>query len=81
MSVPTRGEKILARQYGFVFGISHLAAFFVAPLVGMYGSLVGARLLLAIGMITLSFSGGIAFGLLDYVQDVGAFLGLSYTLR
>lgn len=36
-------------QYGFVFGIVNLAAFFSAPVHGRYGHLVGAKLMYNVG--------------------------------
>ena len=67
-------------QYGFVFGIVSLAAFLFAPIFGRYGTAIGPKLLYNTGGFVQGLS-GIAFGLLDYVQDTVAFIGLSYFLR
>ena len=67
-------------QYGFVFGIANMAAFLFAPIFGRYGTKIGLKLLYNTGSFVQSIA-GILFGCLDYVQDPGLFLGLSYTLR
>jgi hypothetical protein len=67
-------------QYGFVFGIVHLVSFLASPFFARYGGAMGpARVFNFCGFVeTLA---GFLFGFLDYVQDLHAFLGLSYLLR
>ena len=67
-------------QYGFVFGVVNLAAFFSALVLGRFGDRLGAKLLYNTGGL-LQRLGGIAFGLLEFVEDADAFIGLSYFLR
>ncbi len=67
-------------QYGFVFGIVNLAAFFFAPVLGRYGDAIGPKLLYNTGSLTQGI-GSICFGLLKFVNSTGAFIGLSYLLR
>ena len=68
-------------QYGFVFGITNMAAFLTAPFFGRYGSQIGPKLLYNTGAFVQAFA-GISFGCLDYIDDnLSAFLGLSYFLR
>lgn len=79
---PTEAEKKGATpsQYGFVFGIANLAAFIFAPIFGRYGAQIGPKILYNAGAFTQGIV-GISFGFLEYVQDTGAFIGLSYLLR
>ena len=67
-------------QYGFVFGIANLAAFLSAPIFGRYGAKIGPKFLYNFGAFVQAFC-GLAFGFLDLIPQVGAFLGLSYFLR
>ena len=67
-------------QYGFVFGITNLAAFIFAPIFGAYGTQIGPKLLYNCGAFLQAIS-GICFGLLSFVQKLAPFLGLSYLLR
>ena len=67
-------------QYGFVFGIVSLAAFIFSPIFGRYGTAIGPKLLYNTGGFVQGI-GGICFGFLDYVQDTGVFIGISYFLR
>ena len=67
-------------QYGFVFGIIHLAAFIFSPIFGSYGGKIGSRILLYIG----SFSQGVIallFGFLQFINSTWLFIILSYLLR
>jgi MFS family permease len=67
-------------QYGFVFGITNMAAFLTAPFFGRYGSKLGPKLLYNTGAFVQAIA-GISFGFLDYIDDTTTFLGLSYTFR
>ena len=67
-------------EYGFVFGIANLAAFLSAPVFGVYGTKIGAKLLYNFGAFLQPLC-GLAFAFLDYVENTAAFLGLSYLLR
>ena len=71
---------ILNKKYGFVFGIANIAAFISAPIFGMYGIQIGAKILYNIGALLQALA-GIAFAFLVYVDNTVAFLGLSYFLR
>ena len=73
-------HSFLYLQYGFVFGITHLAAFVFAPIFGRFGNDIGPKLLYNVGGFIQGFA-GIAFGFLEYAEDTGTFLGLSYFLR
>ena len=63
-----------------MFGIANLAAFLSAPLFGLYGARIGAKLLYNFGAFLQAIC-GIAFAFLAYVDNTAAFLGLSYLLR
>lgn len=70
----------LPSQYGFVFGILNLSALIFAPLFGRFGNKIGSTYLYSMGC----FSQGVIsslFGLLQYVDSTGVFIGLSYGLR
>ncbi len=67
-------------QYGLVFGISNLAAFLTAPIVGRFGSQIGPKYLYNTGAFVQAIA-GLSFGFLDKIENVNAFLGLSYFLR
>ena len=67
-------------QYGFVFGIVHLAAFISAPIFGHIGPKLGPKLVYNVGGIAQGVV-GILFGFLEYIDNVAIFLGLSYLLR
>ena len=67
-------------QYGFVFGIFNLMAFLTAPLFGRYGLRFGAGNLYRFGAFVQAIC-GISFGFLQHVDNIQAFLGLSYLLR
>ena len=57
-----------------------MAAFLSAPLFGIYGTRIGAKVLYNCGAFVQAIC-GIAFGFLVYVNGTAAFLGLSYLLR
>ena len=63
-----------------MFGIANLAAFLSAPVFGVYGTKIGAKLLYNFGAFLQPLC-GLAFAFLDYVENTAAFLGLSYLLR
>ena len=63
-----------------MFGIANLAAFISAPIFGVYGTKIGAKLLYNFGAFLQPLC-GLAFAFLDYVENTAAFLGLSYLLR
>ena len=67
-------------QYGFVFGITNLAAFIFAPIFGAYGARIGAKLLYNSGAFLQGII-GIMFAFLVYIPSTAAFIGLSYLLR
>ena len=79
---PSEAEKkgVRPSQYGFVFGICNLAAFFFAPLFGRYGEKIGAKTLFKVGTFTNALM-GIAFGFLSFIDDATMFISLSYFLR
>ena len=58
-----------------------MAAFLTAPIFAQWGDKIGPKILYSCGSITESMSGGILFGALNYINDLSAFLGLSYFLR
>ncbi len=58
----------------------HLAAFVSAPLFAKIGPVVRPKRLINFGSF-LQGAAGFFFGFLEYVQNTGAFLGLSYFLR
>jgi len=69
-----------AVEYGLVFGIFQLSAFFVSPIIGKYLPRIG---------IGRAFYGGlfmtgllvIAFGLLNRIEGVTAFIAMSFLIR
>jgi hypothetical protein len=63
-----------------VFGISNLAAFLTAPIFAKFGPMIGPKYLYNTGAFLQALV-GLAFGFLDYLENVNAFLGLSYFLR
>lgn len=67
-------------EYGFVFGIIHLAIFFSGPFFGKYMHLFGIKNVYIFGVISTGVC-ALLFGFLDYVQDKVLFLTYSYTLR
>ena len=67
-------------QYGLVFGLSPLTAFTFAPIFGRYGSRFGLKHLFNSGVFMYALA-GLAFGFLDFVDNVNIFLGFSYFLR
>ncbi len=67
-------------QYGLVFGLSPLTAFTFAPIFGRYGSRFGLKHLFNTGVFMYALA-GLAFGFLDFVENVNIFLGFSYFLR
>ena len=79
---PSEAEKRGATpsQYGFVFGITNLAAFIFAPIFGANGTQIGPKLLYNCGAFLQGIC-GLCFGFLAFVQEVAPFLGLSYLLR
>ena len=79
---PTEAEKKGARpsQYGFVFGICNIAAFFFAPIFGRFGEKIGPVVLFRIGAFTNGLF-GLAFGALAFVEDTTLYITLSYVLR
>lgn len=72
--------SLCLQQYGFVYGISNLVAFFVAPMTGSMSDKFSVKTLLLVGG-SLQGLAGFSLGFLDYVQDTKVFLGLSYMLR
>jgi len=79
---PTEAEKKGATpsQYGFVFGICNIAAFFFAPIFGKFGDKIGPKRLFIIGAFTNAIF-GLAFGTLQFVEDTTLYITLSYVLR
>eukprot|EP00095_Tigriopus_kingsejongensis_P010457 snap_masked-scaffold1863_size26100-processed-gene-0.1 protein:Tk10457 transcript:snap_masked-scaffold1863_size26100-processed-gene-0.1-mRNA-1 annotation:"chromaffin granule amine" len=79
---PQEAEKHGATpsQYGFVFGIVHLAAFLSAPVFAKYGNRIGPKLLYNTGALVQGVQ-AICFGFLVYAENTAVFLGLSYLLR
>ena len=73
-----RGAK--PSQYGFVFGITNLAAFVFAPIFARIGLIIGPRMVLNVGAL-LEATSGVAMGMLGYLQTAGPFIGLSYLMR
>ena len=67
-------------QYGFVFGMSSLAAFIFSPIFGTYGNKLGPRTVFYLGAFAQGTC-GIAFGFLQYVNSTWAFITLSYLIR
>ena len=67
-------------EYGFVFGIIHLAIFVSGPLFGKYMHKLGLKNVYIFGVISTGVC-ALLFGFLDFVQDKVAFLAYSYTLR
>jgi len=66
-------------QYGSVFGSAHLAAFFIAPVFGKYGTFRLKTVLHS--SVFLQGICGIGFGCLDFWNDTLGFLCFSYLLR
>ena len=64
-----------------MFGIANLAAFLSAPVCGVYGTTIGTKVLYNWGAFLAPLCGGLAFAILDYVENTATFLGLSYLLR
>ena len=71
---------MLSSKYGFVFGIFNLMAFLTAPIFGRFGAKIGAANLYRFGAFFQAIC-GIGFGFLEYVEDVTAFIWISYLLR
>ena len=67
-------------QYGFTFGITHLAAMIGSPLCAKYSEAIGSKKLYTVGVIALALS-TVSFGVLSYTRDKLVFLGASYSLR
>ena len=67
-------------KYGFVFGISNLAAFINSVFIGWYGFRVGAKRLYYISFLIGAIS-AISFAFIIYVDNTSLFLGLSYFIR
>ena len=67
-------------QYGFVFGISNLAACITSPFVGKIGAWLGIRFLFKTTTVALSIV-GTAFGFLEFISNIDLFLILSYFFR
>jgi hypothetical protein len=57
-----------------------LAALLTAPIFAKYGSSIGAKFLYNMGALFQALS-SLAFGFLDYTDNINLFLGLSYLLR
>ena len=66
-------------KYGWVFGISNIAAFLMALFCGKFEAKIGVKCLLNLGVFLLS-SVDFAFGFLVYADNRIVFLGLSYVL-
>ena len=60
--------------------MDHLAAFVFAPIIGRYGSLVGAKYVYNFGAFVQGIA-GTSYGFLVYVHETTPFLALSYFLR
>eukprot|EP00095_Tigriopus_kingsejongensis_P002202 maker-scaffold1312_size48844-snap-gene-0.9 protein:Tk02202 transcript:maker-scaffold1312_size48844-snap-gene-0.9-mRNA-1 annotation:"mfs-type transporter slc18b1-like" len=67
-------------EYGFVFGIIHLAIFFSGPFFGKYMHFFGLKNVYIFGVISTGVC-ALLFGFLDFVEDKVLFLTYSYTLR
>ena len=67
-------------QSGLVFGVVHLSAFIASSLMSIFGYRFSVRTMSFLGAI---FQGVtvIAFGMLEFTDDVVLFLTLSYGLR
>ena len=57
-----------------------MAAFFAAPLYGMFGDKIGTKYLYNFGAFAQGIS-AVCLGFLVFVDNTAAFLGLSYVLR
>ena len=70
----------LSFQSGLVFGVVHLSAFIASSLMSIFGYRFSVRTMSFLGAI---FQGVtvIAFGMLEFTDDVAMFLTLSYGLR
>ena len=66
-------------KYGWVFGISNIAAFLMALFCGKFEAKIGVKFLLNLAVFLLS-SVDFAFGFLVYASNRIVFLGLSYAL-
>ena len=79
---PTEAEKKGATpsEYGFVFGICNIAAFFFAPIFGKFGDKIGPKRLFITGAFTTAIF-GLAFGTLQFVENTTLYITLSYALR
>nr|CAD7452823.1 unnamed protein product [Timema tahoe] len=69
-----------ATEYGLVFGVFELVAFLFCPVFGKYINVVGAKTMLNVGIFVAAIS-CMLFGLLDFVHEHAAFIGLSFALR
>nr|CAD7428926.1 unnamed protein product [Timema monikensis] len=69
-----------ATEYGLVFGVFELVAFLFCPIFGKYINVVGAKTMLNVGIFVAAIS-CMLFGLLDFVHEHAAFIGLSFALR
>nr|CAD7570122.1 unnamed protein product [Timema californicum] len=69
-----------ATEYGLVFGVFELVAFLCCPIFGKYINVVGAKTMLNVGIFVAAIS-CMLFGLLDFVHEHAAFIGLSFALR
>ena len=67
-------------KYGFVFGISNLAAFMNSVLIGWYGLRVGAKRLYYISFL-IGATSATSFAFVIYADNTALFLGLSYLIR
>jgi hypothetical protein len=67
-------------EYGFVFGIIHLAIFFAGPIFGKYMGKLGLRNVYIFGVVSTGVC-ALLFGFLGFVEDKVLFLLFSYGLR
>ena len=79
---PTEAENKGASpsQFGPIFGIIHLALFFISPFVGKLVNKFGLRNIYVAGLVIISVS-AILFRFLMYVDNAAMFLTLAYVLR
>ncbi len=67
-------------EYGFVFGVIHLAIFVSGPLFGKFMPVLGLKNVYIFGVISTGVC-ALLFGFLDFVRGKTAFLAYSYALR
>lgn len=67
-------------EYGFVFGIIHLAIFVSGPIFGRYMHVLGLKNVYIFGVVSTGIV-ALLFGFLDFVEGKVGFLVYSYLLR